>query len=402
MSSRRLSDWISAYLEYVDDTEPPISYHTWTGLSLIAAALKRRCWIQWGPDRIYPNLYIVLVGPSGRTRKGTAMGMGKRIITGLPVNMVAESIIREALIRRMAGSADNFVDPDSGKTIVHCSLYVMSGELSVFLGQDNIKFLADLTDWYDSLDKWEYETKNSGKDFIAGVCLNLLGATAADWLQSILPQEAIGGGFTSRIIFIVEENKRKTIPLPSWTARHQELFDALRNDLERIMVLTGRFEFSPEAEQIYCNWYQEQDIKARRGILPIADPRLASYCERRATHVRKLSMLFSASRGDDLTINAGDFDRALKVLEAAEKKMPKVFGGLGTARYAQVTERIISFLARNQRTKRSTLLSNFYRDVDAEALLVIEATLERMGYIKISLNPTTNEATYDYTGPKLD
>jgi hypothetical protein len=330
------------------------------------------------------------------------MGMGKRIIQGTQVNVVAESIIREALIRRMAESADNFVDPDSGKTIVHCSLYVMSGELSVFLGQDNIKFLADLTDWYDSLDKWEYETKNSGKDYIAGVCLNLLGATAADWLQSIIPQEAIGGGFTSRIIFVVEENKRKTIPLPTITPRAAELFDALRADLERIMVLSGKFELAPEAQEIYANWYQEQDIKARKGIFPISDPRLASYCERRATHVRKLSMLFSASRGDDLTINTGDFQRALKVLEAAEKKMPRVFGGLGQARYAQVTEKIITFLARNKTTKRSTLLGNFYRDIDSEALVVIESTLEKMGYIKISINPISNEATYTYCGPNLE
>src|SRR5687767_6761146 len=113
MSKRRLSDWISAYLEYADDTEPPLSYHTWIGLSTIASALQRRVFLRWGYDTIFPNLYVVLIGPSGRCRKGTAMRLGYNILKEVQVKIASESIIREALIRNMKNSVANFTDPQT-------------------------------------------------------------------------------------------------------------------------------------------------------------------------------------------------------------------------------------------------------------------------------------------------
>ncbi|KKL16209.1 hypothetical protein LCGC14_2497870, partial [marine sediment metagenome] len=85
MSLRRLNDWVSGYIEYSQETESPLSYHVWTGISLLAAALQRRVYIRWGYEILYPNMYIVLVGPSGKCRKGSAMNLGKDIITGLGI-----------------------------------------------------------------------------------------------------------------------------------------------------------------------------------------------------------------------------------------------------------------------------------------------------------------------------
>ena len=70
--SRLVPDWIESYLEATDNTEPPILYRTWTAVSVIAAVLQRKVFLEWH-TRIFPNMYIVLVGPPGRCRKGTAM-----------------------------------------------------------------------------------------------------------------------------------------------------------------------------------------------------------------------------------------------------------------------------------------------------------------------------------------
>lgn len=400
MSKRHLSDWLSGYLEYADESEPPLSYHTWVGISLIASALRRRCFFKWGYETIYPNMYIILIGPSGKCRKGTAMRMGYEIIKDIGIKIVSESITREALIRNMKNAVDNFVDPQTKKLYYHCSLTCLSEELSVFLGQSDVKFLADLTDWYDSKDKWTYETKNSGVDAIQGICFNILGATAADWLVSILPQEAIGGGFTSRIIFVVEENKRRTLPKPVVSPRSRKLIKALQADLEHISTLAGKFEFTPETEEAYMSWYQQQDTLSSKGKAPIDDPRFAGYCERRATHLRKLCMIFSASRGDDMMITTDDFGRALKTLMAAEVKMPKVFGGLGTARYSQVTEKILTFLSNRNKVSRSELMVSFYRDLDLETLQIIENTLAAMKVISVTIDPLSKEVYYAYIGKR--
>lgn len=396
MSLRRLEDWISGYLEYSQETESPISYHAWTGISLLAAALSRKVYIRWGYEIIYPNMYIVLVGPSGKCRKGSAMNLGKDIISGLGIKVTSESITREALIRSMKRAVASYTEPDTGIVRFHCSLTAMSSELSVFLGQNDVKFLADLTDWYDSLDNWTYETKNVGTDEIKGVCFNLLGATAPDWLQSILPEEAIGGGFTSRIIFIVEEQKRKTIPLPIISDRLTMLREALKEDLEKISILAGEFEFTDETREIYAAWYQKEDDNIKEGNPVIADPRFAGYCERRATHVRKLCMLFSASRGEDLLITQNDFARSLDILTAAEKKMEKVFSGLGTTPYAKITEKILNFFQERKRVSRSELLVVFYRDLDMSILDTIEKTLVAMKVIRVIIDLKNNEVYYEW------
>ena len=62
---RRVPDWLAGYLEYTDNTEPPLMYRTWVGLSTIAAAMERKCRVELGFLRFYPNMYIVLVGQVG-------------------------------------------------------------------------------------------------------------------------------------------------------------------------------------------------------------------------------------------------------------------------------------------------------------------------------------------------
>lgn len=328
------------------------------------------------------------------------MRLGFNILKEVKIKIASESIIREALIRNMKNSVANFVDPQTKLVHYHSSLTVMSEELSVFLGQSNVKFLADLTDWYDCKEKWTYETKNSGVDTIQGVCLNLLGATAADWLVSILPPEAIGGGFTSRIIFVVEENKRKTIPEHTPTKRELLIQKALVEDLEHVALLAGQFVFAPDTKEMYTSWYREQEELMGKGHFAINDPRFAGYCDRRATHVRKLSMLYATSRGNDMLIMPDDFDRALKTLKAAEVKMPRVFAGLGQARFASITEKVIQFIAAKGSVTRSELMIVFHRDVDGETLEIIEKTLEAMKVIRKDIDPMHNEVTYHFRGKR--
>ena len=145
---RELSNWLDSYLEYTDNTESPISYHTWCGLSVIAGALQRKVYLQWGlAETIYPNLYVVLIGTSGRTRKGTAIGIAKSMLKDLPgISVVPESSSgRQAMIAAMKRANANFQDPIDGKIKFHCSVTAFSEELSVFLGQGDIAYLSNLT-----------------------------------------------------------------------------------------------------------------------------------------------------------------------------------------------------------------------------------------------------------------
>lgn len=395
MSARDLSDWISGYIKYTERSEPPLAYHTWIAISMIAGALQRKVSLQWGFERIYPNMYIILVGPSGRARKGLALGIGKSLLADVSgVLMTSENATREALIRAMKGAVGNFMLPN-GQIQQHCSITCFSEELSVFLGQGDVKFLASLTDWYDSKDSWTYETKGSGKDHLQGLCFNLMGATAPDWLQSMLPQEAVGGGFTSRVIFVVEDHKKQTVPKHEITKEEAYIKEALIADLNRINNLTGEFTFAPDGEQAYVEWYTKYDEQLTKGQYPVEDSRFAGYAERRATHIRKLMMIMSASRGSDLLITADDFRRADRILKSCELKMSRTFGGLGQAKYANVTERVMDYIrAAHAPISRRDVMAKFYRDVDGQTMRIIEEVMEQTGFVDIKVMVNSGEKIY--------
>jgi hypothetical protein len=227
-----------------------------------------------------------------------------------------------------------------------------------------------------------------------------MGGTAPDWIQSMIPHEAVGGGFTSRIIFIVEEHKRKIVPEHTLTVRETELRGMLINDLERISKLSGEVTMTPDAKQAYVAWYIEQDRLTGEGHPAIDDPRFAGYCERRATHLRKLMLVCSAARGDDLKITVPDFKRALQYLLDAEHNMYKTFGGFGKSKSSDATETIKNYIEKVQYTTRRTVLSRFYRDVDAFTLTQIETTLVQMGCLKTKLVVDSQDKAYEWIGGK--
>jgi hypothetical protein len=399
--SRELSNWLDGYLKYTENTESPLSYHIWAGLSVIAGALQRRIYLKWGLGQvIYPNLYTVLIGPSGRTRKGVAIGIAKDFLKSVPGISVApeSSSGRQAMILAMKRAGANFQDPSDGKIKFHCALTAFSEELSVFLGQGDIAYLSNLTDWYDSKDDWEYETVGRGKDTLQGLCLTLLGGTAPDWIQSMIPQEALGGGFTSRIIFIVEEKKRKIVPEHTMSAEELELGEKLYRDLERISQLAGEIHFTEGGKKKYVDWYIAQDKELSAGKPAIDDNRFSGYCERRATHLRKLMMICSAARGSDLQIQEQDFDTALSLLLGAEVNMHRTFGGLGKARFSGETNVVQEYLKNIGTTTRKLVLQRFYRDIDAGTLEGIEMSLQRMGVLRIKLDPENADKVYTWIG----
>jgi hypothetical protein len=204
------------------------------------------------------------------------------------------------------------------------------------------------------------------------------------------------------VIFVVEEKKGKTVSKHIFSEEELRIKTGLIRDLERISQLSGEFHFDKDGENAYVAWYEEQDRRLAAGDLPVADERFSGYCERRSTHIRKLCMALSASRGDDLIITKSDFDRAIGILRSAELKMHKTFGGLGTAAYGQITERVIQYIRAIGTVSRSGLMMKFRRDLDSGALKVVEEVLEMMHVVKITRDLSKGEVVYEWIGNKDD
>lgn len=383
MSERKLPNWLDAYMQYTEDSEPPVLFRKWCAVSVIAAALQRKCRLPWGMVNFYPNLYIVLVAPAGRARKGTAMTPARSFIDAMGIPRAAEAVTREALIR-IIKEAETVTQSDSSAKppYIHSSVTVFSPELTVFLGYNNIQLMSDLTDWFDCANSWTYRTKHEGTDDIKGIFLNLLGATTPDLLRSTLPLDAIGGGLTSRIIFVYEEKKGKTVPYPFESPETRERGTILRYDIELIHQLKGDFKVDKSFLNAWGDWYIAQEGKTPfKGFCPHA---LDGYIERRPTQVLKLSMIMSAAKGSSMILTEQDLREAIQLLEETEVKMPKTFGGIGAADNAPLTYKLLEYIDKEGVSLRE-ITKHFLFDGSLEEITSALQTMVAAGILEQGL-----------------
>lgn len=388
--TRKLPDWIEAFMLYTDNTEPPTLFRKWTAISTIASALQRKVRVEWGTDlTFYPNLYIVLVGPSA-TGKGTAMSPALNIINEVPaVRMSAQATSLQALIRRLKETNLTDIDMETGAQQFHSSMTIFSKEFTVFLGYHNRELMSSLCDWYDCDNKWSYETISRKKEEIVGVWVNLFGATTPDLIQSSLPIESIGGGLTSRIIFVFEEKKGKLVILPTKTQKELELRSYLVEDLEKISMLSGSYKWTDGFVDAWSAWCYECESSP-----PFYDNKFDGYLGRRRAHVMKLAMIISASHGKhDYVLSGDDLEEAIALLKEAEVKMGLVFRGVGKSETSDLMHKAMTFLE-NSRTSEIPFYQfarYFGNDMDKIQMEKVLFTLESMKRIKYLRKPMSDD-----------
>jgi len=385
MSSRNLPDWLDGFMELTENSEPPILFRKWAGISAIASALQRKVSLELGLSlTIYPNLYVVLVGPSA-TGKGTVMKFASDIIEQVPaIKLSAQATSYQALIRRMMTVNLTGIDIITGAQQFHSSLTIFSAEFTVFLGYKNNEMISALCDWYDCHGRWQYETIARKKEEIVGVWVNILAGTTPDSLQSSLPVDSIGGGLTSRIIFVYEEKKNKLVVAPTKTEREITLQQMLIEDLEKIAVLSGVMVYTEQFMKDYSDWCYKSDKNP-----PFYDRKFDGYLGRRRSHLLTLAMVCSASRTDEMIVTADDLERAIKMLIEVEVKMGKVFKGMGRSDISSLINDSIVYLT-NSHTSDIPIwqfAKHFEGDMDKLTMDRIIATLEAMGMVQIIKRP---------------
>jgi len=386
MPERKVSDWIDGFMRYTENTEPPTLFRLWTAISCIASALQRKVRIEWGTSLVfYPNLYVVLVGPSA-TGKGTAMNPALDIIDEIPAIMLsAQATSLQALIRRLKNTNCTDIDIGTGITQFHSSLTIFSKEFTVFLGYHNRELMSALCDWYDCDRKWEYETIARSKELVEGVWVNLIAGTTPDLIRSSLPIESIGSGLTSRIIFVYEEKPAKLVTLPTETQAERELFHMLVQDLEEISLMSGEFKWTEKFANLWDEWCRDAFSNP-----PFTDPKFDGYAGRRRVHLLKLSMVLAVSHGQNgLVLTEDDLKRAIEILSDVEVKMSLTFKGLGKSNVSELIYRATSYVVNSKIDKipMSMFVKHFQDDMDSFTLDKVLKTLEITKVIKIIRPP---------------
>jgi hypothetical protein len=339
------------------------------GLSLISAVLKRSVWIPRIKYTLYPNLFVILVAGSAKCRKSVALGIGKDILYHLkePPVIFAQKITTEALIETL----------EESKKEECCHGLILASELSVFLGGDAIKngIIPVLTDLYDSQRDWEYHTRGRGREHLHNVTLGMLAASTKDWIKTSIPIEAIGGGFTSRVIFVFEDAPSHLALFPDDQAEDNEIKKILISDLEEISKLKGEIVFSTAAKKMSWEWYETEAANIR-------DDKVDGYYGRKHDTMFKVASLLSISDGDSLLIEPRHIQNALSLLEKSEKHLEGIIASVTATSFGGNTDKIFHIIKKFGQLRHMDLLKKCWRYTTAEELSEIMRTLTESGEIE--------------------
>lgn len=381
---RHYKDWLSAFLDYSQFGEAPKRMYFWAGVSAVAGALRRKVWIDQAYFKWYPNFYICLVAPPGIVSKSTTAGVAMNLLRKVPgVNFGPDVVTWPALVSAFADSTEAF--EYDGKLWPMSAITMESSEFGNLLDPQD-KAMVDLlvSLWDGKQGTFTKSTKHSGKDEVENPWINLIACTTPSWIAGNFPEYMIGGGFTSRTIFVYADAKSKYIAYPGLAVPRDlaEQETKLVEDLTHISQnLAGEYKLSEGAVRWGEAWYQNH-YQSRPANL---DPeRFGGYLARKQTHIHKLAMVLAASGGDAMLIQPEHLETAYAMVTDLEPDMQFVFNKIGRSNVSLVADRLIAYV--HQKGKIS--YADAYRYVHAHFPSMREfedvlSGLIRAGYIVV-------------------
>ena len=341
--------WIADYIDYTRNTEPPTVFHFFAGMMAISTALSRNLFYDMGPYQLYPNLCVVIVAPSGRCKKTSACQIAVNMLNAVGCTVLADKITPEALVEALKDKS-----PATG--------LLYAPELAAFLGKQKYQegMVPMLTRLMDCPDRWSSATVMRSTAELLNVALTFLGASTLDWIQTEIPKSAFGGGFISRLLFVVQEDTPRSFPLPPPMDKEKRgrLLEALR----LMTQIRGQVQMSAECKEWYTRWYVSNQKQKHEN------KQFSGYYERKPDHAMRLAMLLGISMGKEnhLVMEKEQLAHAVKILDWIEGWLPATFDSLQESLSGANTMLIIKQLkARNGEEKHSILLRLNCRKMNA-------------------------------------
>lgn len=364
-------------------SESPDKFHLWTGISVVAGALRRRVFIDQGYFEWTPNFYIIFVAPPGIVSKSTTAAIGMRLLREIPTIKFGPNVVTwQALVTNFAAAREMFerangaIEPMSAMTIV-------SSELGNLLNPQEREMVDLLVSLWDcergSLTK---ATKTMGDDKVENPWINILGCTTPDWISGTFPEYMIGGGLTSRCVFVYGEEKRRLVAYPglAMPSTSGDLKAKLVEDLLAISTIEGQYKLTREAVAWGEMWYASHYEKNSHSI---ADTRMKGYIARKQTHLHKVAMILAAARSDVLEIAEEHLVEALGVLEAAETDMPKVFAHIGLTNETRAIHTVVALVRRSGGIKYHAVYRNLCSTLTLGQFEEVVRSALKTGYISL-------------------
>jgi hypothetical protein len=254
-----------------------------------------------------------------------------------------------------------------------------------------------VTLWDGKQGTFKKETKMSGNDTVENPFVNILGCTTTAWIAGNVPEYMIGGGFTSRCVFVYADRKRQLVPYVDENVppEFDDMKKKLIHDLEIISMMFGEFTLSPLARDWGRAWYKQHWDNPPAGL---KGDQFGGYLARKQTHLHKLAMVVAASESDELVISAEHLEFAHSIVTSIEGDMPKVFSRIGQTEITRSTFDIIRIVEDAPGINQVDLFKRVYRTLSFQDFT--HALTGAINSLNIRCQGEGNEMRYYPRNPK--
>lgn len=385
------SSFIDLYLDAIGINEVPTVYHEWGAISLLAACLNDRVWFEKFPGKkLYPNLYVTLVGASG-SGKDSAIDHASSFVE--KVKVVHEFYGKVS----GAGLADVLAQPSARRASIaeRPTVWLVFPELANSIGKGSLadEFVKRLTALSEGKDKKYQEVTRTllaeGNELsYDSPLINCLFGSTQKWLIECVTADAIASGFFARM-FVIDGsyNPNVRITNPTRPSNYKLLMDALGARVRAVTQLTGCFTMTKQAAAIRDRWYQTRPLPD--------DERLYPSWKRQDDQVLKVAMVLSPAvqwahtsyESTHLVITGDAMAEAQRVVQSAHKDLPNLLRWANRSGPANSFETVVDAIQSANRIPHSTLLKRVTsRGIHAKELRDYVNTLVEREDINIERN----------------
>jgi|TARA_R110000751_G_scaffold37010_4_gene89950 hypothetical protein len=367
------SSFIGQYMEYMSVVETAEAYDFWCALWAIGVGCGRDVYVDRPNSPVFLNWYIILAAEAGVTRKSTAISSIRSLVSGHG-KILAGRTSPESLELLLHESSRK--DGDARADFAVSELVTVLGKEGYLAGMPGL-----LTDLYDCpKERRSPGTLKSGEIIQHNVYVTFLSASTPSWLVTAINPSVIEGGFTSRVMFIVDDERKRAIAWPELREEgaRERLLQGYESTINAGRSLLSGISISVGGLGTLRKWYNNRATHN--------DPFLSSFEAREDDHVLRLAACLSINDGI-LELQSKHIKTAIKIISSVKLKSNRLFGGdfSATAKLTGAIGRIRTILieAGADGIKHSDLQRRVVRHVDAKELRLLMNIMHECNMISI-------------------
>jgi len=365
--------WRGLFKEYRDlvgpSTEAPDEYHWAVFLTMVGLILGRNVCLMY-PHPLYPNFFSALIGPTGISRKSTALRFGEQLLSKMSaeVETLHGVVSSEGIYQRLSHKEGTrlLIYSDEFRSLIQVAK--RSGTSDIIPKLNSLYGCPEV----DGVDR-RLDPVKVNRPFVS-----LITGSPIGWLEDAFGPEEVAGGFLNRFLFVVGTEK-PPIPFPKppddakWKAFIEKLGKAVKTWEERPLSI----EWTEEATKLYMEFYESWH--PRHKGLP---DHIAALTNRMPDHIVKIAMVYSALEKTRV-ITPDSIAAAIFVGDYLEKITHRLFGEVTLTNAGRVEQMIINRLkAKGDAMEFRELRHSLGSKVDTGSFNKAMSNLEKAEVIK--------------------